>query len=194
MRESVRDANGMAATDQELIDRARRGDVGSYAHLAARWDEKAYALAYRLLQDVDSAEDVKQTAFLRAFERLGQFDGRAALSTWFYRIVVNLCRDQQRSSTVQRRVQRGSRAGEDGQRSAAPDAPVARARAETAQRVAAAVRALPLKVREVVVTRHYLDLKFADIAGILDVPVSTVKSRMVQGLRLLRETLEDEQS
>ncbi|NIR02474.1 MAG: RNA polymerase subunit sigma-24, partial [Gemmatimonadales bacterium] len=65
----------MAAADEQLIDRFRRGDAESFAHIVARWDGRVCALAYRLLQDADSAEDVRQAAFLRAYGRLREFNG-----------------------------------------------------------------------------------------------------------------------
>ena len=184
----------MGATDSELVDRSRRGDVGSFARLAARWDGKAYALAYRLTQDATSAEDIKQTALLRAYERLGEFNGRAAFSTWLFRIVVNLCRDRHRSTAVrQKALGRSPGAGRRDQ-SFAPRADAASQKRETAGRVAEAVRSLPAGIREVVVMRHYMELKFAEIAEVLDAPVSTVKTRMARGLTLLRESLEDVRS
>jgi len=184
----------MEATDSELADCSRRGDVGSFARLAARWDGKAYALAYRLTQDTTSAEDIKQTALLRAYERLGEFNGRAAFSTWLFRIVVNLCRDSHRSTAVREKALGGfPEVGRRGQ-SVAPRADAAWQRRETAGRVAEAVRSLPAGIREVVVMRHCLALKFAEIAEILDAPVSTVKTRMARGLTLLRDSLEDVQS
>jgi RNA polymerase sigma-70 factor (ECF subfamily) len=183
----------MAATDPELIDRCRRGDPASFAGLATRWGKAAYALAYRLLQDAHLAEDARQTALLRAFACREQFNGSAAFSTWLFRIVVNVCRDWQRSSRVRDRVTDRS-AEVSNSRAPAVCGEAVLEGSETARRVAAAVRGLPRPIREVVVMRHYMELRFADIAAILEVPVSTVKSRMTNGMRLLRETLEDDES
>ena len=181
----------MEASDQELIERSRRGDVGSFARLAARWDGRAFALAYRLTQDAESAEDVKQAALLRAYERLDDFNGRAAFSTWLLRIVVNLCRDRYRSSSVRERALGRLRNAYRDARAAIPMVDGVLEWTETTNRVAQAVRSLPVDVREVVVMRHYMDLKFVKIAETLDIPVSTVKTRTALGLRLLRESLED---
>jgi RNA polymerase sigma-70 factor (ECF subfamily) len=183
----------MAATDPELIDRCRQGDSASFATLATRWGGPVYALAYRLLQDAHLAEDARQTALLRAYARLEQFNGRAAFSTWLFRIVVNVCRDWQRSSRARDHTADNSADTRPSRASAARGA-AALEGSETARRVAAAVRGLPSSAREVVVMRHYMELKFADIAAILEVPVSTVKSRMSNGLRLLREALQEDES
>lgn len=181
----------MTETDAELVDRFRGGDRDAFARLAVRWDSKAYALAYRLTLDAAESEDIRQTAFLRAYQRLGTFAGQSAFSTWLYRIVVNLCRDRQRSLAAGERAVRTTaeirRVREPGQPS-----PAARTeQSETARRVADAVSGLPASIREVVIMRHYQELTFAEIAEIAGAPASTVKSRMAQGLRLLRDSLED---
>ncbi|UCE59960.1 MAG: sigma-70 family RNA polymerase sigma factor [Phycisphaerales bacterium] len=178
-------------TDAELVQRFRRGDKGAFSPLARRWEGKAYSLAYRLTLDAAESDDIKQTALMRAFKGLAEFNGKASFSTWFHRIVVNLCRDRMRSRRVRDRVL-GEQTGDiRGEGRFAQSACRAGERAETSSRVAQAVASLPTAVREVVVMRHYQDLPFARIAEILDAPVSTVKSRMAQGLRLLQEQLKD---
>jgi RNA polymerase sigma-70 factor (ECF subfamily) len=184
----------MDLTDRELIERTRHGDVGSFARLTARWQRKAYALAYRLTQDEEAAADIRQTAFLRAYERLDGLNRRAAFSAWLFRIVVNLCRDRHRSSSVWERVSGRLRDMRRSSGTAGPKVSVVCEQSETAQRVREAVGSLPAAVREVVVMRHYMSFRFTEIAEILGTPVSTVKTRMASGLRLLRESLENVES
>ncbi len=181
----------MDATDRELIDRFRGGDRGAFAGLVVRWDRKAYALAYRLTQDAEAAEDIRQAAFVRAYEGLGRFNGQASFSTWLYRIVVNLSRDRRRS---RRKRDAALRATVEGRSRRRPDPPSPAAvceHQETSRRVAVAVANLPVDIREVVVMRHYQGLRFAEIAEVVGAPESTVKSRMGRGLRLLRDALEE---
>lgn len=180
----------MEASDAELIGRFRRGDKKAFARLAHRWDRRAYALAYRLtLNDAESA-DIKQAALLRAYQGLGEFNGRATFSTWLYRVVVNLCRDRRRARVARDgATQRAVLVNGPQDRTQIPGA--AGERTETRRRVAEAVTALPLAIREVVIMRHYQDLPFAEIAEVVDAPVSTVKSRMARGLQLLHDALED---
>lgn len=178
--------------DVELIRRFRGGDAAAFGRLAARWDEKAYALAYRLTHDRDASHDIKQAAFIRAHQGLARFSGQAAFSTWLYRVVVNLCRDRQRSERVRDAATRRSVAS--GQQRPVPSLPAAALeRSETGRRVAAAVDSLPASIREVVVMRHYQELRFAEIAEIVGSPASTVKSRMARGLRMLRDQLQEMQ-
>lgn len=181
----------MSDTDAELVSRFRNGDRRAFAHLAARWDQKAYALAYRMTLNAAESEDIRQAAFLRAYQRLGTFAGQSAFSTWLYRIVVNLCRDRRRSDRARERAMRQTAADESGRTRSEASPSAASEQRETAQRVAKAVAGLPTAMREVVVMKHYQELTFAEIAEIAGAPVSTVKSRMAQALRLLRESLED---
>ncbi|MHC4695186.1 MAG: sigma-70 family RNA polymerase sigma factor [Planctomycetota bacterium] len=181
----------MEATDAELIGRARSGDSNAFARLAARWEGKAYALAYRFTLDAHESEDIRQTALIRAYQALRTFKGDASFSTWFYRVVLNLCRDRHRMRLVRDNAQRRARRENGGHVRIQRSADAAVEQAETKRRVAEAVKSLPRAMREVVIMRHYEDLPFARIAEILDAPVSTVKSRMAKGLRLLRHELED---
>ncbi|MHC4949113.1 MAG: RNA polymerase sigma factor [Planctomycetota bacterium] len=170
--------------DGSVIDRARAGDDDAWERLVARWDGEVLNLAYRLTGDREEARDIRQKAFVRAYAGLDRFDGRSRFSTWLYRIVVNLCRDQLRRS---RRLP-AARPGDDAPRAAAAPSEQA-ARAELAARVAAAVTDLPAGEREVLVLRHYHQLALVDVARVLGVPPTTARSRLARALERLRETL-----
>ena len=181
----------MDATDAELIGRFRAGDQEAFARLLARWENQAYALAYRLTLDAEASEDIRQTAFLRAYQALQNFRERAAFSTWLYRVVLNLCRDRQRRRLRREKTRSWSQAAANAETQTQPSPYAAVERTETSRRVAAAVSSLPIALREVVIMRHYEGLPFARIAEIVEAPASTVKSRMAEALRQLREQLED---
>src|SRR5207253_11402603 len=86
-------AASMTWTDEELVARSISGDVDSFNQLILRWERPIYALAYRVIGREEDARDVCQEAFLRAFRALPGFKGEAKLSSWLYRITLNLCRD-----------------------------------------------------------------------------------------------------
>ncbi len=92
-------------TDEELVARAKGGDLDSFNQLILRWERPIYALAYRVIGREEDARDVCQETFLRAFRALPGFKGQAKFSSWVYRIALNLCRDwirrQRRAPTVQ---------------------------------------------------------------------------------------------
>ncbi len=177
----------MESTDHELVQRFRDGERGSFECLVRRWDDRVLALAYRITGSAEDAEDVRQNAFIRVYNGLASFDGKAEFSTWLYRVVVNLCRDGLRSRgagarMMERHADRQRRAQST---DSAPDA-----EGETSQVVAHAVEALPPDEREVLVLRHYHDMKFPQIADILGAPVTTLKSRMLRALQRLRDQLD----
>lgn len=176
--------------EEELVRRWRLGDRAAFEGVVQLYHPGLQELAWRMTGDREEARDIGQAALVRAWETVATFRGTARLSTWLYRVVLNLCRDQRRK----RRVRDDALALADAPDEALPaaDGPEGRGRSrEAAQRVADAVRALPPLEREVVVLRHYHDLSFAEIAAVQDAPVSTVKSRMTRGLELLRRPLEE---
>src|SRR5258705_4835594 len=86
----------MTWTDEELVARSIRGDAESFNQLILRWERPIFALAYRTIGREEDARDVCQETFLRAFRALPGFRGQAKLSSWLYRIALNLCRDWMR--------------------------------------------------------------------------------------------------
>ncbi len=182
---------GMDVTDAELVGRFQRGDREAFARLTARWQGRAYALAYRLTVDADEADDITQSAMLRAYKGLAGFNGQASFSTWLHRVVVNLCRDRQRAlSRRENTIRVVSESRRAGPRSAPPPQDAGE-RDDMGRTVALAVAALPEDMREVVILKYYQGLKFVEVAEIVEAPISTVKSRLARGLVLLRETLEN---
>lgn len=184
----------MASTDDELVARSMGGDLDSFNQLVARWERPIYALAYRVLGREEDARDVCQEAFLRAFRALKGFKGEAKFSSWLYRITLNLCRDWMRRERRAPVVQ-GSDDGLDPLELAAQQADVqsveeVAARRELARVVARAMAALPEEQRTAIILKEYHGLTFQEIADLLDCPLSTVKTRMYQGLTTLRRQLE----
>jgi len=173
-------------SDEELVRRFRSGESQAFEDLVRRWNEPLLQLAYRLTGDLDAARDLRQMALLQTYRRLDTFRGDARLSTWLYRVVLNLSRDRHRKLAADERVIHGVR--RNGQR-VEPPADESLIRDEVVERVSRAVLALPAPEREVVVLRQYHELPFPAIAEVLGAPVTTVKSRMARGLELLRSRL-----
>ena len=179
----------MQPTDEDLVQRFRSGHESAFEAMVVRWNEPILQLATRLTGDLEEAKDVRQMALIKTYQNLKGFEGRARLSTWIWRVVINLCRDRKRSDSVRSRTLERSVREKDGDYVLEETGfHVARDR-ELAEIVAEAVLALPPAEREVLVLRHYHDLGFPAIAEILGAPVTTVKSRMTRGLTLLRARL-----
>jgi RNA polymerase sigma-70 factor (ECF subfamily) len=180
-------------TDEELVTRSRGGDVDSFNQLILRWERPIYALAYRVIGREEDARDVCQETFLRAFRSLAGFKGQAKFSSWLYRIALNLCRDwirRQRRAPV-------SQLPEDIDilEAAAATEPTESiedlvARRELSAVVEEAMALLPDEQRTAIILKEYHGMTFQEIADLQGCPLSTVKTRLYQGLSVLRRQLE----
>lgn len=185
---------GLTITDEELVARSMNGDADSFNQLVRRWERPIYALAYRVLGREEDARDVCQDTFLRAFRALGGFKGQAKFSSWLYRIALNLCRDwirrQRRAPTVQlpEDVDVAELAAADGPTESIETLV---ARRELGRAVAVAMASLPEEQRTAIVLKEYHGLTFQEIADLQGCPLSTVKTRLYQGLSVVRRQLEE---
>jgi RNA polymerase sigma-70 factor (ECF subfamily) len=182
----------MVWTDEELVQRSMDGDAESFNQLVKRWERPIFALAYRTIGREDDARDVCQETFLRAFRGLPGFKGQAKFSSWLYRIALNLCRDwirrQRRTPTVSmpEGVDLVELASEQGPAESIEDLV---ARREMSRAVAEAMRHLPDEQRTAIILKEYHGLTFQEIADLQACPLSTVKTRLYQGLNVLRRHL-----
>ena len=183
----------MSSTDEELVARSQGGDMDSFNQLVMRWERPIYALAYRTIGREEDARDVCQETFLRAFRALKGFKGQAKFSSWLYRIALNLCRDWVRRERRQPVAQAPE--GVDLFDLASEKAPSETiedlvARQEISKAVAKAMALLPEEQRTAIILKEYHGLTFQEIADMLDCPLSTVKTRLYQGLSVLRRQLD----
>ena len=183
----------MTFTDEELVSRARGGDLDSFNQLILRWERPIYALAYRVIGREEDARDVCQETFLRAFRALPGFKGQAKFSSWVYRIALNLCRDwirrQRRAPLLQMPEDTDpiELASERGPVESIEDLV---ARHELSAAVEAAMALLPDEQRTAIILKEYHGMTFQEIADLQGCPLSTVKTRLYQGLSVLRRHLE----
>jgi RNA polymerase sigma-70 factor, ECF subfamily len=180
-------------SDEELVARSRGGDLDSFNQLVLRWERPIYALAYRVIGREEDARDVAQETFLRAFRALSGFKGQAKFSSWLYRITLNLCRDwvrkQRRTPIAQmpENVDLVELAGEGPPSESIEDLV---ARKQLSEAVAKVMALLPEDQRTAIILKEYHGLTFQEIADLLDCPLSTVKTRLYQGLTVLRRHLQ----
>jgi RNA polymerase sigma-70 factor (ECF subfamily) len=160
-----------------------------------RWERPIYTLAYRVIGHEEDARDVCQETFLRAFRGIGAFKGQAKFSSWLYRIALNLCRDwirrRRRTPVVQppEGVDITDLAAERGPVESVEDLV---SRQDMSRVVARAMRALSEEQRTAIVLKEYQGLTFQEIADLQGCPLSTVKTRLYQGLTLLRRQLDQD--
>ncbi len=179
--------------EQEAIARLKRGDVGGLEALVRRYQVQAVRTAYLITRDRALAEDVVQAAFLRAYERIGQFDAGRSFGPWFLRSVAN---DAVKAAT-RGKHQISLETGAGGEEASLADlladpnpgpADLVEA-AETRQAVWTALGSLPPAQRAAIVLRYYLDLSEAEMAGELACPPGTVKWRLHAARKRLRRLL-----
>lgn len=169
------------------------GDPDAFAQIVQRWEGPIRNLCLRMTADSHRAEDLTQETFARLFARRREWQPTAKLSTYLWRIAINLCHDENRRRTRHGEVPLET--GEDGEHHAHitvfhPTPHEELEAGERADLVRIALQRVTEPFRTVLVLRHYEGLKFREIADVLGVPEGTVKSRMVEGLsqitRLLR--------
>ena len=157
--------------DQALVERSLSGDKAAFGELVTRYERPLFNVALRILRDREEARDATQTAFVKAWEHLVQFDRGHRFFSWIYRILMNEALNR---ATRRRRHEELSAEMPDARGATEDEAD----RGKLKQIVGEALRELPAEQRDVVVLRHWLDLSYEEIAEKLGVPAKTVKSRL----------------
>ena len=174
-----------ADTEIDLIEQAQNGDRNAYGELVRRHYQGVVRVVLRMCADPGLAEDAAQEAFTRAWLNLPSFEPRACLRNWLYRIAINAALD------VLRRKPEESLTDEQGQMISenAPDPETILIEKEQAMDIQLALQSLPEAARSALVLREYGGLSYQEIAGVLEVPVGTVMSRLNYARTRLREIL-----
>jgi RNA polymerase sigma-70 factor, ECF subfamily len=169
------------------------GDAEAFGEIVQRWERRIFALAFGMLGREEDARDATQETFLAAFRNLRAFRGEAKVSSWLHRIAVNQCITRQRRAKVRNESALDVEEEKNAVTFSAPvrysPARVVEGRERTAA-VRRAVSSLPLDLRQVVVMKEFEELTFQEIADALDLPLSTVKSRLYTALKQLQLRLQ----
>jgi len=192
---------GQAGTLPEPADRTQEnawvaasqsGDTLAFNRLVLKWERTIYNVALRMLQDREEAAEASQEIFLLAFRNIRRFRRDSKFSTWLYRIAVNHC------ISMSRKRPQGAHFSLDASDPGSLPPMQLRTtetqdgellRAENRNRVRAALAFLPPEQRAVIELKFFQEQTFEDIASVLDVPLSTIKSRLYSGLELLKVRL-----
>jgi RNA polymerase sigma-70 factor (ECF subfamily) len=181
-----------ASSDEQMVARAQAGDAEAFGEIVRRWERRIYALAFGMLGREDEARDATQETFLSAFRNLRAFRGEAKVSSWLHRIAVNQCITRQRRAKVRGETALEDEFEADGASYFAPaEASPARVAESQERRLAVrrAVNGLPPDLRQIIVMKEFEELTFQEIAEALDLPLSTVKSRLYTALKQLQMRL-----
>lgn len=180
-----------------LIEKIKKGDTHAFSELVKAYDKKALNFAYRMLRDLNEAEDAVQEAFLRVFDKIHTFHGNSSFSTWFYTILNNICLDMLRKRARQGDVVSITQASNDDheyelQIEDTADGPFELLQKKSALKlVDKALSKVSDEHRAVIVMRDINGLEYEEIAKILNVSLGTVKSRISRARYALRKILEE---
>lgn len=170
------------ARDADLVDRVLGGDPSAFRPLVERYQSVLFNLALRTVGDFDEAQDITQSAFVKAYRNLARFDRRHRFFSWIYRITLN-------EALNVRNARRPHDSIPDSLASSSPDALEQLEHEERLSRLREAIEELPELYRTVVELRHRSGLSYREIAEALDLPEKTVKSRLFTARRRLAEAL-----
>lgn len=179
-------------TDEQLVQSAVSENPEAFGEIVKRWERKIFALCFGMLNREDEARDAVQETFIAAYRNLKNFRGEAKVSSWLHRIAVNQC------LTTKRRTKTRSEDFLDEDESAEDRTFLAPAHlsplriAEKDERTALvrqAINSLPADLRQVIVMKEIEEMTFQEISEALEMPLSTVKSRLYTALKQLRMKL-----
>lgn len=179
--------------DEELVALCQQGQGQYFEVLVRRYMEKAFHIAYDFTRNKETAKDLSQDAFLRAYANIKRFDGRSSFYTWFYRIVVNLCLDHARRSGRVLWESLDKTAEEPGGQRQLVDTqyqPDQQAIAGEANRRAnATLESMPNKQRTAFLLRNQQGLPIAEIAKVMKTTEGTVRVYLHRAVAALRQSL-----
>jgi len=167
-------------TDIEAIERIKKGDKEAYKIIVTRYMRQAYFIALGFVGDPEDALDLSQTAFIKAYKSLSQFDHQKPFFPWFYTILKNLClnfnKRKKRRPIVPLEI--------------IDESTVTSGYKENIKEaVWEAISKLPDPEREVIILKYFQDLSYKEMAEILDCPIGTIMSRLYYARKRLKEYL-----
>lgn len=185
--------NAEEMKDEELVALCQRGEGEYFEVLVQRYMQKAFHIAMDFTHNTEEAKDLSQDAFMRAFSRIKQFDGRSSFYTWFYRLTVNLCLDytRRKGRVVWERLEKEN----DGvaepidivDDSARPEEQVIAS--DAIRRADRTLEAMPNKQRTAFLLRNHQGLSIADIAEVMKTTEGTVRVYLHRAVAALRQSL-----
>ncbi len=177
--------------EADLIAAAHRGEVSAFEALVLRYQDLVLRVAYLITGDAQTAEDVAQEGFMKAYRALPHFRRGAPFRPWLLRIIANEAKNHQRAAARRERLTLQVAASGSGDTDSATPEESALA-SERRETLLAALEALRDEDRLVIASRYFLSLSEAEMASLLGCPKGTVKSRLARALDRLRHGLESD--
>src|SRR6267378_56198 len=177
-----------SADNKALVKAAQKGDMEAFEELVARHRDKIYARAFSMMRNEEEAIDLSQEAWVKAWQRLGQFQGEASFGTWMTRIVINLCLDQlrrrkrHRTESIEEMDEESG--GVERQMPVVTVNPTERLeRGELRKKIEGAMDKLSHEHRTVLVLHEFEEMEYKEIARTMECSIGTVMSRLFYARR-----------
>ena len=188
------DKNYSSTDDESLVKAARKGELAAFEELVFRHRDPIYARAFSMTRNEQDAVDLSQEAWIKGWQRLGQFQGESSFTTWMTRIVINLCLDhlrrQKRHRTDSIEAMDDEGGGVERQMPVVTVNPTAGLeRAELRQKIDGALGQLSAEHRTVLVLHEFEEMEYKEIARTVGISVGTVMSRLFYARRRLAALL-----
>lgn len=184
-------------SDAELVKKCLQGDKQAFEELVVRYQNKIYALSFRYMGNEDDAYDMAQESFIRAYRSMRSFKNDSSFGTWIYRITTNVCLDE-----LRRRKRRlvplsldeplAMRDGDEIEKEVADPSPTADIlfeQKEFSHYIQSVLNQLKAEHKAAIILKDMMDLKYEEIAEVLNCSVGTVKSRLSRARNILRKKL-----
>ena len=179
--------------DRDLVLRTRRGEIQAFGELVRRYQSAVFNVCYRMLGERMEAEDLAQETFLRAYRRLATYDAERPFGPWVRQVATRVCLNH-----LDRRTPPSVELDEDRDRplvSAGNEPEGVFAGAQASDALRRAIKELPPRYRAVIELRHYQEMNYAEIADLMKIPLSDVKSHLYRARKTLaRSLLKNDQS
>ncbi|MDD5259318.1 MAG: RNA polymerase sigma factor [bacterium] len=190
--------------DQQLIEKIKNGDQAAFGLLLEKYQKRAYYFCLHLVSRPEDAEDLAQEGFVRVYKNVHAFRGTASFQTWFYQILLNLCRSYHRHRYLVSRFtfnfSQAEGQNEDQEQSLENSIPDQSLDSDPQRlidneklklRLEQALQALPRQQKEIFALKHFEELKINEIAGITGLAEGTVKSHLFRAVQRLQEVLKE---
>src|SRR5258706_3187622 len=169
---------GVEEQEATLLDRCLGGDGGAFGQLIDRYQRVLYNVSLRMVGNREDALDITQTVFLKAYENMGTFDRRHKFFSWIYRIMINETLNhlhkRKRTEPLEESLESGATGPEE-----------ECFRIQLSESIQVALLELSPDYRQGIVLRHFAELSYQEMSGVLEVPETTVKSRLHTARQLL---------
>jgi RNA polymerase sigma-70 factor, ECF subfamily len=179
------DSLASQATDARLVEQARHGDTDAFGELVQRYERRVIKVIRRFMPDQEMVLDLAQDAFLKAFDRLEQFDPSRRFGPWLFRIAVNTTYDHLRKIKRKGKWALFSEAGEN--RVPDPQAPDPRGEIDLSQEVRTVLEDIPETYRTVLVLRDLEGFSTSEVAAVTERSEATIRWRLAEARRMFKE-------